>query len=194
MKPPAGSTGKYTDACLQASPKYELIVLQACVDSLHCHNQWVSTYVTTSLTLILHVFTLDIDIPTDCKWKLKLCKAMMISNRRQNHNFSQSYFFITLLLYRYFLIVQGPKFKLKWGISLIRWSLSFYNWIDIKTWWFNHWQIIWQWLTDIGVMDIKFRMILENDEPTLEQALLENDVRKGWINNEWKESAYGRCH
>ena len=124
--------------------KYELIVLQACVDSLHCKNQWVSTYTPTSLSLILQFFTLDNDIPTDCKWKLKPCKAMMFSNPRRNHNFSKSYSFIILLLfYHYFLIVQGPKFKLKWGISLITWYLSLYNWIDIKTWWFNHWQIIW---------------------------------------------------
>ena len=98
---------KHTDACLPASLKYELIVIQACVDSLHCQNQWVSTYITTSLTLILHDFTLDSDIPTDCKWKLKPCKAMMFSTRNQNHNFSRSYCLIIPLLhvYSYFLIL-----------------------------------------------------------------------------------------
>ena len=130
MKPPAESTGKYTDACLQASPKYELIVLQACVDSLHCHNQWVSTYVTTSLTLILHVLTLDIDIPTDCKWKLKLCKAMMISNRRQNHNFSQSYFFITLLIYRYSSLFRARN--LNWSEEYL-WSGDLFHFITELT-------------------------------------------------------------
>ena len=102
-----------------------------------------------SLTLIWPVFTLDNDIPTDCKWKLKSCKAMMFTCT----HVSQSYFFITLLLYRYLLIVQGPRNIFDHVISFI-----------VKLNW--HQNMVIQPLTDTGVMYIEFRMILENNKRT----------------------------
>ena len=65
-------------------------------------RQHLHTY--KSNTYIIHFYTWQRRTNWLQMTQMKPCKAMMFSNRRRNHNFSQSYFFIILLLYRYFLI------------------------------------------------------------------------------------------
>ena len=105
------------------------------------------------------------------------------------------YFYNTITILSLFShIVQSYTYELKRGISFIRFSLSYYNQVYHKTCYFNHWQIISQGLTWYWGHDYEFCAVLHNDKQTWEQSELEHKVRKGWMNDEWRnESAY-RCY